>query len=100
MKELFETVNFPVEEILAEDDGQEMYDGDVILFTGNEIELDEIVLNSFLMNAEGKYLCRESCKGICPKCGQDLNEGECSCKEDIDPRWEGLLQMMKNDPDE
>ena len=38
-----------------------------------------------------KILCREDCKGLCPSCGADLNEGECSCKnEDIDPRLEAL----------
>ena len=38
-----------------------------------------------------KILCREDCKGLCPNCGADLNEGECSCKnEDIDPRLEAL----------
>ena len=34
-----------------------------------------------------KVLCREDCKGLCPNCGADLNEGECSCRnEDMDPR--------------
>ncbi|MBQ7594343.1 MAG: DUF177 domain-containing protein [Synergistaceae bacterium] len=38
-----------------------------------------------------KILCREDCKGLCPNCGADLNEGECSCKEEIsDPRLEAL----------
>ena len=38
-----------------------------------------------------KILCREDCKGLCPNCGADLNEGECSCKnENIDPRLEAL----------
>ena len=38
-----------------------------------------------------KILCREDCRGLCPNCGADLNEGECSCKnEDIDPRLEAL----------
>ena len=38
-----------------------------------------------------KVLCREDCKGLCPNCGADLNEGQCSCKnENIDPRLEAL----------
>ena len=38
-----------------------------------------------------KILCREDCRGLCPNCGADLNEGECSCKNyDIDPRLEAL----------
>ncbi len=38
-----------------------------------------------------KILCKEDCKGLCPNCGKDLNEGPCSCKiESIDPRLEAL----------
>jgi len=38
-----------------------------------------------------KVLCREDCKGLCPNCGKDLNEGECDCKDDsIDPRLDAL----------
>ena len=38
-----------------------------------------------------KILCRDDCKGLCPECGADLNEGTCSCKnENIDPRLEAL----------
>ena len=44
-----------------------------------------------------KVLCREDCKGLCPNCGKDLNEGECSCKnEDIDPRLSALRDFKLN----
>ena len=70
---------------------------DVILFRDSEIEIDDIVYDNFLMHVEGKYLCKEDCKGICPECGKDLNEGECDCsKENIDPRWSALLDIMKD----
>ena len=36
-------------------------------------------------------LCRPDCRGLCPRCGADLNEGECSCDQTpIDDRWAGL----------
>jgi uncharacterized protein len=39
-------------------------------------------------------LCREGCKGICPSCGQDLNEQSCGCsQESSDPRWEKLRSL-------
>lgn len=42
-----------------------------------------------------KVLCREDCKGLCPECGADLNEGTCSCKnEKIDPRLEALKNFI------
>ena len=56
-----------------------------------------ILINNFLMNVSGKYLCKEDCKGLCSKCGQDLNVGECNCSdEEIDPRWAALAEIMKN----
>lgn len=42
-----------------------------------------------------KILCREDCKGLCPECGADLNEGKCSCKnENVDPRLEALRNFI------
>ncbi len=97
-------VDFDIHELLsrAEDGARE--DEDVILFYGHEIELDEIVADNFLMNISGRYLCKEDCKGICPKCGHDLNEGDCGCdREYIDPRWQALADILNqredNDPD-
>ena len=38
-----------------------------------------------------KVLCKENCKGLCPSCGKNLNEGECGCKnDDADPRLSAL----------
>lgn len=73
-------------------------DDEVIAFDGHTIELDNVVFDNLLMNIDGKYLCADDCKGLCPECGCDLNEGECECnKEFIDPRWAGLADLMKND---
>ena len=41
-----------------------------------------------------KNLCKEDCKGLCQKCGTDLNKEKCSCKaEEIDPRWKPLVNL-------
>ena len=96
MKEITVPVSFYIDENLAREDSG-IDDADVILFRDTEIEIDDIVYNNFLMNVEGKYLCKEDCKGLCPECGKDLNEGECDCsKENIDPRWSALLDIMKD----
>ena len=43
-----------------------------------------------------KKLCKEDCKGLCYKCGTDLNKGDCECKEnEIDDRWSKLLELKK-----
>jgi uncharacterized protein len=47
-----------------------------------------------------KRLCSEDCKGLCPYCGKDLNEGRCDCEVDeIDPRFE-VLKKLKFDAGE
>ena len=49
-------------------------------------ELRECIILSFPSNP----LCSEDCKGLCPHCGADLNEGPCKCKPEGDFRWSGL----------
>jgi len=45
-----------------------------------------------------KILCKDTCKGLCPQCGKDLNEGPCDCRpEPIDPRWDALRGLRAND---
>lgn len=90
-------VKFPVSEILLREDAEITTDADVVLFTGHEVDLTDIVANSFFMNVEGQYLCREDCKGLCPVCGCDLNESSCGCERDtIDPRWAALAEIIKD----
>ncbi len=70
-------------------------DGDVIVFSGYLLPLDEIVLNAILVSMDVRYLCSEDCKGLCPVCGKNLNVESCDCKSDIvDPRFEVLSKLI------
>lgn len=91
LKELAIPLSFDFSEILTQD-SEEIDDKDsVILFSGTTIDLSEIVSSNVLLNLSYKYLCSDDCRGICPKCGADLNNGACGCVNDeIDPRWEKL----------
>ncbi len=63
----------------------------VIFFEGKEIDVGEIAVNNLLLNISSKYLCREDCRGLCSKCGKNLNDGDCDCDFfEIDERWEKL----------
>ncbi len=64
---------------------------DYILVEDMKLDIAELTSEDIYLALPGKILCREDCKGICTKCGADLNEGSCNCKKDIDPRWEGLF---------
>ncbi len=59
------------------------------------LELDEVAVSDILLSLPSKNLCRDDCKGLCQICGQNLNNGECSCdRRQIDPRLEILKQFM------
>ncbi|MGN1116913.1 MAG: YceD family protein [Candidatus Ornithomonoglobus sp.] len=96
LKEIDVDVDYDIHELLSRvEDGADPKDEDIILFEGYEVELDDIAADNFLMNVSGRYLCREDCKGLCPECGHDLNEGDCGCDRDvIDPRWQALADIL------
>lgn len=72
----------------------ESNDLDTDILESDEINLAEIAREQILLNLPETTLCREECKGICPTCGKDLNEGDCRCGEDeIDPRWAALKNL-------
>ena len=66
-------------------------------FSGDNIELDELLLSEISFALPMHPLCKEDCRGLCPECGTDLNHDACSCaKEQIDPRWEKLAYFKFN----
>ena len=72
----------------------ESNDLDTDILESDEIDLTEIAREQILLNLPETTLCRDECKGICPMCGTDLNEGDCRCGEDdIDPRWAALKNL-------
>lgn len=63
-----------------------------------KLNLDELVKADILLELPGKWLCSEECKGLCEKCGANLNLGDCSCdKRQIDPRLEVLKQLIDSE---
>ena len=58
------------------------------------LDLDEVVRTQLLTEMPYRFLCREDCKGLCPKCGKNLNLGPCGCGKEIDPRFAVLEQLL------
>ncbi|MBO5246220.1 MAG: DUF177 domain-containing protein [Eubacterium sp.] len=51
------------------------------------LDVDRLVFNEILVNWPAKVLCKSDCKGICPKCGTNLNLAACDCEQgELDPR--------------
>lgn len=64
---------------------------------GDWLDLDDVLETAFILDMETKFLCREDCKGICPGCGRNLNEGPCGCGKKSDPRLAVLEQLLDID---
>ena len=60
----------------------------------DKIDLDKDIKDYAVLALPMKNLCSEDCKGLCPKCGKNLNEETCICSEEnIDPRWEPIQKL-------
>ena len=89
-------VDFVSKEMFPESKETHLETGDLDtdVIEGNELDLKQIAREQILLNIPETVLCRDDCKGICPTCGKDLNEGQCQCAEDeIDPRWAALKDL-------
>ena len=55
--------------------------------TGCSLDVEQLVHNEILIHWPLRVLCKENCRGICPVCGMNLNEGSCDCDQSVpDPR--------------
>lgn len=59
------------------------------------LDLDEALRQYKLMGEPAKPLCRPDCRGLCPGCGQDLNQGPCRCPPQEDSRWAALSKLSQ-----
>jgi uncharacterized protein len=55
--------------------------------------LEDVVREQVLLSLPSRTLCKEDCKGLCPRCGQNLNLATCSCKPTADPKWNALASL-------
>lgn len=69
---------------------------ELLLINELRFDLDPLVTEDIFLELPSKFLCSEDCKGVCPKCGKDLNTGSCSCEKEIDPRLAALKQLLDN----
>jgi uncharacterized protein len=58
-----------------------------------EVDLRPAVREELALAAPGFVVCREDCRGLCPRCGKDLNAGPCGCGPAADPRWRALADL-------
>ena len=82
----------PVAQKLTEED-----DEYIIAAENGDVDIDEAVSEAVYMEMPVRFLCKETCKGLCPLCGADLNDTSCSCvTKEIDPRLAKLREYLDN----
>ncbi len=59
------------------------------------LDLDDEIRDQIEMEFPSRFLCKPDCLGMCPRCGKDLNEGNCDCPEhEVDPRLAPLQKWL------
>lgn len=56
-------------------------DLDFSLYDDRQLDVGAVVAEQVVLAQPMQYICKKSCKGLCPGCGKDLNSGPCTCKE-------------------
>jgi uncharacterized protein len=63
-------------------------------YSGGGLLLEDVLREQVLLSLPLKALCQEQCKGLCPQCGKNWNEGPCSCTaQPVNPRWPALQDL-------
>ena len=72
---------------------------DFVIVKSGMLDIDRQLVEDLLLEFPSRFLCKEECAGLCPKCGKNLNFGPCDCpkKKEIDPRLAILQKLLEND---
>lgn len=90
-------VYHPLEELTGEEKHEVREDElDMGFYRDDELDIQDLVAEQILLNVPMKPLCSESCRGICPKCGADMNVNPCRCEQkETDPRLAVLKKLLE-----
>ena len=91
-------VEFPLDVVLVTElSNEENEDEWVFPLEGDSADLEDIIRTVFVLNLDSKLLCKEDCKGLCCRCGKNLNLGPCGCQKELDPRFAALRQLLNKE---
>ena len=90
-------VSYNVEAVLTRElENEDEADEWTFLLENDHADLDDILTTAFVLNMDSKLLCKPDCKGLCFRCGKNLNDGACDCRPESDPRLAVLGQLLKD----
>jgi len=92
------SINVPIEfqyTIVKPDGFHEIDEDEQFFMDGYEMNTELLLNNELLMSLPMKVLCKETCKGLCPVCGMNRNDGECGCDTFVpDPRMAAIKDIF------
>ena len=89
-------MEIPIDVVLVTElANEENEDEWVFPLEANAADLEDIVRTVFVLNMDSKLLCKDDCKGLCCRCGKNLNNGPCNCQKELDPRFAALKQLLE-----
>ena len=84
----------PADEPVADEMAVAGADLDESIAIDGKIDVAEVIREQIILALPEQTFCRADCKGLCPKCGENLNLIDCNCTEsEIDPRWAALKNL-------
>lgn len=88
------SMDIPFENVLVTESQGD--DSDEMLVCAEQmLDMDALVKTNLLLALPMKELCKPDCKGLCPRCGKNLNEGPCNCKPEGHPAFLKLRELLK-----
>ena len=82
-------ITLPFEQIFFKDSSDEE---EAYVYTDSRLDLTKAICDEIVLSLPTSLLCKETCKGLCPKCGVNLNEQQCDC----DTSRENAFSALKN----
>ena len=93
-KPLVRHATIPIKHVLLTEMHDEDFDDLYVQVENMRLLVDDLVTEDIWLSIPTRFVCKADCKGLCPQCGADLNEGACGCKKAIDPRLAALEQLL------
>lgn len=85
------SINRTIVQSLENEENDEM-----VVVEDMKLDLEDFCYADIVMSLPTKFLCKESCRGLCSACGKDLNQGDCGCNtKEVDPRLAALAELLK-----
>ena len=95
LKASFDLFYRPASDIAREEEVRiDEGEAEIGFYEGEGLELEDVLLEQVVLALPMQRVCSESCKGICPVCGQNRNEAACQCRvQETDDRWSALRNL-------